>query len=216
MNPDPQQPQPSSSGLQFDKAEFHDSTPLQCAVCKAPITAEFYQINGQAVCPSCRNQAATEVGSPAASRLGIAIAAGLAAAVAGVCLYWIVAILAGRPWNIVALAVGWVVGYAVRWGSRGRGGLPYQAIAVGMTYLSISAWHARYFLPTDLGNVTASDFVTAFGNGFMYPWTRGTSAIFLWVLIAFGLHQAWSMNRGVQLQITGPFSARQSSPPAST
>jgi hypothetical protein len=62
---------------------------------------------------------------------------GVAAAIAGSLLYFAVAAITGREFALVAIAVGYMVGKAVRRGSRGRGGWAYQTLAVGLTYLAI-------------------------------------------------------------------------------
>src|SRR5205085_4370131 len=62
---------------------------------------------------------------------------GLLAAAAGCLLYFAVAAITGREFGVVAIAVGLMVGEAVRRGSRGRGGWAYQTLAVALTYLAI-------------------------------------------------------------------------------
>ena len=52
-------------------------------------------------------------------------------------LYFAVAALTGREFLLVALAVGFMVGTAVRKGSGGRGGWAYQTLAMALTYLAI-------------------------------------------------------------------------------
>ena len=44
-------------------------------------------------------------------------------------------------WGLVGIALGLFVGFAVRKGSGGRGGWRYQALAMALTYLSITASH---------------------------------------------------------------------------
>jgi len=62
---------------------------------------------------------------------------GLVAAIAGSLLYFAVAAITGREFGLVAIAVGFMVGKAVRRGSRGRGGWAYQTLAIALTYLAI-------------------------------------------------------------------------------
>ncbi len=45
--------------------------------------------------------------------------------------------LTGYEFGLIAILVGYAVGIAVRRGSSGRGGWPYQLLAVGLTYASI-------------------------------------------------------------------------------
>lgn len=215
MSADPNQPPPqpgASAPLQFDKAEFTAPVSMQCAICKGPITGDFYQVNGHNVCPACRQQVEAQQGSiPGNSRFPIALAAGLGAAAVGVVVWLAVRMLSGAAWGIVAVAVGWMVGYAVRWGARGRGGTQYQVLAVILTYCAIAAAEAPYFLPR---NPAPADYFRAFAEGATAPFVGGAGNILWWIIIFIGLQQAWQMNRNVGLQISGPFSARQPVPPA--
>jgi hypothetical protein len=218
MNPDPNQPSSTppttDAPLQFEKAEFKEAVGINCAMCKAPVSGEFYQINGHNVCPACKQKAESQSsGSAVGSRFAIAFAAGLGAAAVGVFVWWAVRVLSGGAWGIVAVAVGWMVGYAVRWGARARGGVAYQLLAVVLTYCAIAAAEAQYFLPR---HPDASDYVRAFVEGATAPFSGGAGNILWWIIIFIGLQQAWQMNREARLQISGPFSARQSSPPAAT
>jgi hypothetical protein len=215
MNADPNQPQSSDSALQFDKAEFKEGPALQCAVCNTPIQGDFYQVNGQTVCPACRARTESELGGGApATRFATAAGAGIVAAIGGVLLHWAVRFIVGGIWGLTAIAGAWMIGYGVRWGSRARGGLPYQFLAMFLTYAMIAASQMHFFLPRNRGETDFMDYVTAFGQAAALPWME--RSIFLWIIIAISLQQAWQMNREVKLQITGPFSARQSSPPAAT
>ncbi len=66
-----------------------------------------------------------------------ATALGTLAALAGSLLYFAVAAMTGREFGLVAIAVGFMVGTAVRRGSGGRRGWAYQTLAIALTYLAI-------------------------------------------------------------------------------
>jgi hypothetical protein len=66
-----------------------------------------------------------------------AAAAGLGAAAAGAGIYFAVREATGYNFSLVSILVGYMVGRAVHWGARGRGGWPYQTLAVLLTYLAI-------------------------------------------------------------------------------
>ena len=55
----------------------------------------------------------------------------------GSALYYAVSALTGYEVGLIAIVVGFAVGSAVRWGSNGRGGKRYQALAMMLTYLAI-------------------------------------------------------------------------------
>jgi hypothetical protein len=75
---------------------------------------------------------------PPAISLATAILYGAGAALAGCIIYAAVAVLLNIEIGIVAIAVGYMVGKAVRAGSRGLGGRPQQILAVLLTYFSIT------------------------------------------------------------------------------
>ena len=63
---------------------------------------------------------------------------GVAAAFAGLVFYSGFTILTHFYIGYVALAVGWLIGSAMMFGSKGIGGLRYQVTAVLLTYFAIS------------------------------------------------------------------------------
>lgn len=132
-------PGPDAPPLQFDVAEesaAHASA--TCKACSRPIVGQYYQVNRAIICAACR----ASLGRPRGTRAGRilrAIAFGVAAATAGSLLYFAVVALTGLEFVILAVAVGYLVGIAVRKGSRGRGGWAYQTLAVALTYFAIAA-----------------------------------------------------------------------------
>ena len=204
MNPDANQP------LQFDKAEIAGEPALSCAACKAPITGEYYQANGQTICPRCRDQVAKSgVGGSEGVRIAKATVAGIIAGIAGFVVYYMTQKLTGWDIGLIAIAVGWAVGAAVRWGSEGRGGPGYQFLAAAITYVAACAT----YLPGIL-RFTQLDLVSAFILSMRAPWLEGASNIIGWLILGFAVYQAWIMNRKVNFEISGPFFARQATPPA--
>jgi len=127
--------------LQFEQAEYGEqaaSAAQACSACGGPLQGEYFLANGHVVCGNCVAQlnAARDAGSPL-GRFGLAILGGLLAGALGAGLYFGIAELTGYEFGLVAIVVGFAVGAAVRWGSGGRGGLPYQLLAVFITYAAI-------------------------------------------------------------------------------
>jgi len=128
--------------LQFDVAEGSESASaagaaLTCRGCSAPIVSSYYHVNGEVVCARCRG---TLDSDPTGSRGGRVLKAGglgLLAAIGGSVLYYAVAAITGYELAIVAIAVGFMVGKAVRRGSGNRGGRAYQVLAIVLTYFAI-------------------------------------------------------------------------------
>jgi hypothetical protein len=141
MSADGNAQHPGNDPLQFDVAESSATeTPQRgnttCKACSRPIVSSYYQINGAIVCASCRGALENPPGTPMRRALR-ATAFGALAALGGSLLYFAVAAITGREFGLVAIVVGYMVGMAVRKGSRGRGGWPYQTLAIGLTYLAI-------------------------------------------------------------------------------
>ena len=65
------------------------------------------------------------------------MAAGIGVGLAGTIVYWAILAATGYEFGLIAIVVGFAVGKAVHWGSRGRGGWAYQTLAIGLTYLAI-------------------------------------------------------------------------------
>ena len=130
---------PNNESLQFDVAESSTSDAAahaNCGDCGEPIRDSYYQVNGSIFCGACR----AGLERPHGTRLRRVLQAtglGTLAAMGGSLLYFAVAALTGREFGLVAIAVGFMVGTAVRKGSGGRGGWAYQTLAIALTYLAI-------------------------------------------------------------------------------
>ena len=206
--------EPPAPELQFDKAEFASSeaaTPA-CAACQAPITGEYYDVNGQTVCPACKVQVAqTLAASPGAGALPKAIAGGIVGGIIGASIYFAVLALSGYEIGIIAIAVGWLVGKGVNLGTGGRGGPLYQALAMTITYLAIVSTHALTALVHIMRERGAAfgDLVARLNWGYVLaePFLDGVENILGIIIIGIGLYEAWKVNKRVALTITGPFHA---------
>jgi hypothetical protein len=135
-----------AENLQFDRAITESTssaapgTPgVICAACHTSIQTVYHHVNGKIACSRCR----TAVESAANAPLGLVplMAAGvfgLGAGLIGAAIYYAVIAIAHLEIGIVAILIGYMVGYAVRKGARGRGGLRFQVMAVALTYASIA------------------------------------------------------------------------------
>jgi hypothetical protein len=110
-----------------------------------------------------------------------ALGGGLAGAILGVIVYYIVRAATGYEIGIIAIAVGWLAGKGVSWGSGRRGGPRYQALAIGLTYLGIVATH-----------VPAVGFAAAV---LARPLLAGAENVVGLIIIGIGLYEAWKINR---------------------
>lgn len=134
---------PENSPLQFDKVQYSDApggeNAAVCVVCKTPISDSYYEVNGQIVCPRCKNQLHGAVtGGSKTVRMVSAVALGLVAAIVSSVGYYFLREISGLELAIATIAMGWLVGLAVHKGARGRGGWFYITAAVLLTYASVA------------------------------------------------------------------------------
>jgi len=141
MNPEAMEPARGlEDGLAFDRAEFNEGArrTLSCGFCNQDLYKNYFEVNGRTACERCRYEVEQQLtGHSPGMRFTRAFAAGMAAAGIGAAIWYAVAALTGYEFGLIAVAVGVLVGYAVRWGSRGTGGWVYQSLAIFLTYMSI-------------------------------------------------------------------------------
>jgi hypothetical protein len=126
--------------MQFERAETARpaAAAAACAGCRNPLAGSYYTMQAARICVSCHDalRKGLASGSPA-RRFLKAVLFGTLASIVGAVLYVGVAALFKAEIGLVAIAVGLIVGLAVKKGSEGRGGWPYQALAMFLTYASI-------------------------------------------------------------------------------
>ena len=223
------------TNLELDRAEFTEGTAASaCAVCASGLTDVYYEANGQTVCGTCCERLRAEMTTGTGlSRAMRAIGAGGVAMIAGSVLYWAILAMTGYEFGLIAIVVGVAVGKSVSWGAYGRGGWKYQALAMGLTYLSIVSAYVPLLVQEirkqpavaadgaqagDAGTApaaaTAEEPVTAggaalavvllFGLVLALPFLSGIQNIIGIIIIGIGLYEAWKFNRKRVLAITGP------------
>src|SRR5262245_3949848 len=123
--------EPSSSQgdeLQFDRVGTgagpgEASTGVVCSGCQTMLTSEYFQINGKPFCENCRRTIEAQVATPRS--VGALLKSGLfgfGAAIAGGLGYFIFVSVTGYELSLITIFVGYMVGFAVRKGAKGRGG----------------------------------------------------------------------------------------------
>jgi hypothetical protein len=121
---------------QFETVEYAAETG-NCALCNQPVGSTHYKINGHPVCAKCADRERTAQQDSTAN-YSRALAFGIVAAIIGMAVYATFEIVTGWIIGYVALAVGWFVGKAMLFGSKGMGGRKYQITAAVLTYAAVS------------------------------------------------------------------------------
>lgn len=228
--------------LQFDKVVPQGTGApggLSCAYCKRPLGAEYYDVSGKSACAGCRGQIEALIQTPeGAGPFLTALLFGGVAGVAGAILYYAVIAITNFEIGIVAIAIGFMVGYAVRKGAGSRGGRRFQVLAVVLTYLAVGLAYtplaikgiqsraktdaaSRAGAAKDPGDANARPStvkLVAVLAGFVVALpviviAGGLPASLISAaIIFFGMKQAWRMTGAPRLRITGPY--RVGAPPA--
>jgi hypothetical protein len=230
---------PAPENLQFQKAEplpVIDPNAPRCVVCKTAIGPTYFHANGQVVCAMCAERIQSGQQKAPAISLATAILYGAGAALAGTIVYSAVALM-GVEIGIIAIAVGFMVGKAVRAGSRGLGGRPQQILAVLLTYFSITASYVTvgiYHIVKSPQSIEASKqaqdrAATQADDPAQKPAPNvvGLLLFLLMLLVAapffglgsgigglislfiifIGLKQAWKLTGRTEVVVTGPYEA---------
>ena len=140
MTDDSATPGDRAAGLDFERASFGSAAEdaPRCSHCSACIEDHYYTLGSSLHCPACHaalcDWLVRGVGALGFARAGLF---GLGAAIGGALLWALVTHTTGYEIGLIAIAVGYAVGIAVRRGSGGVGGWVFQALAVVLTYLAI-------------------------------------------------------------------------------
>jgi hypothetical protein len=110
----------------------------RCKVCGQPVGASYYRVKGLFACASCADKARYEQPQDSSAAYTRALTFGIGGAIAGLIVYAVVEIVTGLIIGYVSLAVGYIIGKAMKSGSRGLGGRKYQVTAVLLTYAAVS------------------------------------------------------------------------------
>ncbi len=119
--------------MQFDKVEGPGpAAPPACAQCQRPLD-DYFALGGHMFCRTCI------AGFRAGASFWRALLYGAGAALVGTIVWFAILKLFNYELAIIGIVVGLFVGVAVRKGARGLGGWKFQALAMALTYVSITA-----------------------------------------------------------------------------
>ena len=129
--------------LQFDRVEIEQPSGtapegLNCKACGGAIRTEYFSWNGAPLCETCKTTVETaRTTARRWSTFGRAMAFGIGAMIAGAILYFAVLAITKLEIGLIAIVIGYMVGYSVRRGSRGWGGRRFQVLALALTYYAV-------------------------------------------------------------------------------
>jgi hypothetical protein len=110
----------------------------RCKACKQSITDNYYRVNGAMACPVCAERVKRSIPPDSQAAFTRGLLFGVGGAILGLILYAAFGIITGWMIGYVSLAVGYIVGKAIKMGSGGIGGRRYQIAAVVLTYAAVS------------------------------------------------------------------------------
>ena len=122
--------------LQFQKAEFAAGK-SQCVLCRATIEQTYFHLNGQVICPACAERAQAGQQRPNNTWVLRGLLYGAGMAILCAIGYAIFTMATNMEMALISVAIGYLVGKAVRAGSHGLGGRRCQVLAVMLTYFAI-------------------------------------------------------------------------------
>lgn len=200
---------------QFATAEYApDSSQLECAACRQPISGSYYKVRSAPVCEACTHELRGRMPKDTHAAFLRAAAFGIAGALVGLVLYVAFALATGLIIGWVSLAVGWLVGKAMRLGSGGVGGRRYQVMAALLTYIavSMSAVPIALYQNGHIHHIRMSGALLGrlawLGIASPLLELRDTVSGLIGLVILFvGIRFAWTFTAGRTLQVSGPFSA---------
>ena len=198
--------------LQFDRVEttLPSSAPAKalevtCVVCAKSVGAEYYTANGKPICANCRAVVMSAAATPrSAGPLLLAGLLGLGAAIAGAAIYYGVIAIAHVEIGIVAILIGYMVGWAVRKGGGGRGGRRFQILAVALTYFSVGLAYSPLAFKQLSGSIGAL-VPLVFALPVISVFSSLPFGLISALIIFIGMRQAWVMTAPHVIDISGPF-----------
>ena len=129
----------SNAAPQFATAEYASPGGAEtCKSCNKPISGSYYRVNGALACSNCVTQLQSQLPNDSHSAFVRGMIFGVGGAILGLILYSTFGIVTGLEIGYLSLAVGYIVGKAIRMGSVGVGGRRYQIAALALTYFAVS------------------------------------------------------------------------------
>jgi hypothetical protein len=132
---------PPTPSIQFDRAVSTSGATeagVVCAQCERSIANVYFTLAQRPFCGSCKLKVEREYAATLTSgSFAKATVFGLGAAAAGAAVYYGVIAITNFEIGIVAILIGYMVGYAINRATRGGGARRYQVLGAALTYLAV-------------------------------------------------------------------------------
>ncbi|MFL6429234.1 MAG: hypothetical protein ACJ71S_13395 [Acidobacteriaceae bacterium] len=191
----------------------HQPTADRCRLCSSPLATEYYRVRGQPACASCA--AAARAGGPSGQSNAAftrALLFGIGAALVGLAGYAAFTITTHLYVGYVALGVGYIVARAMKFGSGGLGGRPYQIAAVVLTYLAIALaeipiilWQVKARIPAGHMFAVAMRLLPVGLESPILEMRSPVHGLINAVILFVGLQIAWRGTAATRVAVEGPF-----------
>jgi predicted lipid-binding transport protein (Tim44 family) len=124
---------------QFQKAEYAGTrSGDRCKMCGTTLGAAYWRVGTEMACQACAEKAKSELPTDTHSAFSRGVLFGIGGAILGLAIYATFTIVTGIILGYVSLAVGYLVGKAIKMGSSGMSGRRYQIAAAILTYAAVS------------------------------------------------------------------------------
>ena len=199
----------SEQSLQFQRAEYVQPAAgsVLCSSCDQSVFQSYYEIGGNIICSACREKREQAMDGWGGGRFLRALFAGLGVGAVGAGVWYGVRALTDYEIGLISIAIGYGVGKAVHWGSRGKGGWLYQLLAVFLTYTAIISTYVPMIAnaAAEGGKPSLLLYAVSFVIAYAAPFLMGFQNIIGLLILGFGLWEAWKFNRRVDAVVTGPY-----------
>ena len=198
---------------QFSTAEYLPPQIERCGLCGTPLASEYYRVHGQTACASCASAAQNgQANGQSNTAFTRALLFGIGAAIIGIAGYAAFTIATSFYIGYVALGVGYIVARAMKFGSGGLGGRPFQIVAVILTYLAIALaeipialWQVRAHIPSGRMLVVAIRLLPIGLTSPIREMRDPIHGLINLVILFVGLRIAWRGTAAPKTTVEGPF-----------
>jgi hypothetical protein len=198
---------------QFSTAEYLPPQIERCGLCGTPLASEYYRVHGRTACAGCASAAQNgQANGQKNTAFTRALLFGIGAAAVGLAGYAAFTIATNFYIGYVALGVGYIVARAMKFGSGGRGGRPFQIVAVILTYLAIALaeipialWEVRAHLPSGRMLAVAIRLLPIGLTSPIREMRDPIHGLINLVILYVGLQIAWRGTAAPRVTVEGPF-----------